>query len=511
MTFDHLQRLYFIGIGGIGMSALARFFHGRGKAVSGYDRTETVLTRALVNEGIPVHYDDDPAAIPAGVDLLVWTPAVPADHQELSWFRQSGIPMMKRAQVLGLISRNLRTVAVAGTHGKTTTSTMVAHLLRSGGIDATAFLGGISLNLGNNFVEGQSDWVVTEADEYDRSFHHLYPEIAILNSIDPDHLDIYGTPEAVVEAYEQFARQIKPGGALICRHGLPLDALTDELRSSGRNVYTFGIEEGDFQARNLRVEEGRMVFEFGADFAKDLDKINAATSGNPSPSGEGSGHEIRSAPLPGGGGVGGGVERGVGVNKADELHSDITAATTLTLRYPGRHNILNATAASAAALLAGVSLSDLPAALDSFAGVHRRFEYIVRRPELVYVDDYAHHPAELEATIAAARMLFPGKRITGVFQPHLFTRTRDFADGFARALDGLDECLLLPIYPAREEPIPGVTSGTILDKMTLGHKALVEKKDLLNVLKDKDLQVLLTMGAGDIDQLVEPIKTLFTD
>lgn len=266
---------------------------------------------------------------------------------------------------------------------------MVAHLLRSGGIDATAFLGGISLNLGNNFVEGQSDWVVAEADEYDRSFHHLYPEIAILNSIDPDHLDIYGTPEAVVEDYGTIRRQIKPGSALICRHGLPLDALTDELRASGRNVYTFGIEEGDFQAKNLRVEEGRMVFEFGAD-SKSLDKINAATSGNPSPSltppqplplGEGSGHEIRSAPLPGGGGVGGGVERGVGVNKADELRSDITAATTLTLRYPGRHNILNATAASAAALLAGVSLSDLPAALDSFAGVHRRFEYIVRRPE----------------------------------------------------------------------------------------------------------------------------------
>lgn len=261
MTFDHLHRLYFIGIGGIGMSALARFFHGRGIAVSGYDRTETDLTRALASEGIPVHYDDDPARIPAGVDLLVWTPAVPAEHRELSWFRESGIPMMKRAQVLGLISRNLRTVAVAGTHGKTTTSTMVAHLLRSGGIDATAFLGGISLNLNNNFVEGQSDWVVAEADEYDRSFHHLYPEVAILNSIDPDHLDIYGTPEAVVEAYEQFARQIKPGGALICRHGLPLDDLAGELRSSGRKVYTFGIEEGDFQARNLRVEEGRMVFE----------------------------------------------------------------------------------------------------------------------------------------------------------------------------------------------------------------------------------------------------------
>ena len=462
MTFDHLQRLYFIGIGGIGMSALARFFHGRGKTVSGYDRTETALTRALVNEGISVHYDDDPGRIPAGVDLLIWTPAVPADHRELNWFRQSGIPMMKRAEVLGLISRNLRTVAVAGTHGKTTTSTMVAHLLRSGGIDATAFLGGISLNLGNNFVEGQSDWVVAEADEYDRSFHHLYPEIAILNSIDPDHLDIYGTPEAVVEAYVQFARQIKPGGALVFRHGLPLDGLAAELHASDRRVFTFGIEEGDFQAKNVRVEDGRMVFE-----------------------------------LVWGGGV-----KGEKTTARESLR--------LSLRYPGRHNILNATAASAAALLAGVPPAALPAALDGFAGVHRRFEYIVRRPDLVYVDDYAHHPAELEATIAAARMLFPGQRITGVFQPHLFTRTRDFAEGFASALDGLDECLLLPIYPAREEPIPGVTSGTILDKMTLQHKALVEKKDLLNVLKNKDLQVVLTMGAGDIDQLVEPIKTLFT-
>ncbi len=500
MTFDHLHRLYFIGIGGIGMSALARFFHGRGKAVSGYDRTETELTRALEREGIPVHYDDDPSNIPAGVDLLVWTPAVPADLKELEWFRDSGIPMMKRAQVLGLISQNLRCIAVAGTHGKTTTSTMVAHLLRSGGVDATAFLGGISLNLNNNFVEGASDWVVAEADEYDRSFHHLYPEIAILNSIDPDHLDIYGTPEAVVEAYKQFARQIKPGGALIYKYGLPLDDLVEELRGSGRRVFTFGIAEGDltdfvkaarmslklenfetqaagFQAIGLHVEAGMMAFDLLIPGQIQPDHLKTFEG-----------------------------EQGTGT-----ATTFFTSLQNLRLAYPGNHNVLNATAASAAALLAGVPSGSLPASLESFAGVHRRFEYIVRRPGLVYVDDYAHHPAELEATIAAARTLFPGKRLTGIFQPHLFTRTRDFAEGFARALDGLDECLLLPVYPARELPLPGITAGTILDHMTLKNKSIVEKQDLLNTLKNKDLQVLLTMGAGDIDQFVQPIKTLFTE
>ena len=451
MNFNDIKSIYFIGIGGIGMSALARFFKKHGADVHGYDRTETDLTRALVAEGMHVHYVDDVKFIPENVDLVVFTPAVPKDHAELNWFLERDYPVKKRAEVLGIISKAKRCIAIAGTHGKTTTSTMTAHLLRACGVDATAFVGGISLNLGSNFVEGASDWVVVEADEYDRSFLHLHPEIAVLNSLDPDHLDIYGTPEAVVESYKQFARQIKPGGKLIYRYGLPLDDVAAELVGSGRHVFTFGIEEGYYEAYNVHVEDGQMAF---------------------------------------------------------GLKSTIFDWSDLRLNYPGRHNVLNATAAIAATLAAGGFSTELRAALADFKGVKRRFEYIVRTPELVYVDDYAHHPAELEAAISAAKMLWPTRKVTGIFQPHLYTRTRDFAAGFAAALDGLDECILLDIYPARELPIPGVTSEMIAGLMKNKNVTLTNKTDLLNVLKTKNLEVLMTMGAGDIDTMIEPIKLL---
>ncbi len=451
MNFNDVKRIYFIGIGGIGMSALARYFRLHGAEVYGYDRTATDLTRALSAEGMQVHYDDDIQHIPENVDLVVFTPAVPQDHQELNWFLERGYPVKKRSEVLGLISQAKRCIAIAGTHGKTTTSTMTAHLLRACGVDATAFVGGISGNLGSNFVEGHSDWVVVEADEYDRSFLQLHPEIAIVNSIDPDHLDIYGSAEAVVESYEQFIRQIKPGGKLIYRHGLPLETVADELRATGRQVFTFGIEAGDYEAFDVRVEDGQMAF---------------------------------------------------------GLRSSIFNFSDLRMNYPGLHNVLNATAAIAATLSAGGFTPELPAALAGFRGVKRRFEFILRTPELVFIDDYAHHPAELEAAISAARMLYPDRKITGIFQPHLYTRTRDFAPDFATALDQLDECILLEIYPAREEPIPGVTSAIIADRMKNTNVSMTTKAGLLNLLKTKELDVLMTMGAGDVDTLIEPIKKI---
>ena len=453
MEFNSIKKIYFIGIGGIGMSALARYFRLHGAEVYGYDKTATELTRALEAEGMRVHYDDDVKQIPEGIDLVVFTPAVPKDHAELNWFLDNGYRVKKRAEVLGIISRAKRCIAIAGTHGKTTTSTMTTHLLRACGVDATAFVGGISGNLGSNFVEGQSDWVVVEADEYDRSFLHLSPEIAVINSIDPDHLDIYGTEEEVVKTYKQFARQIKPGGKLIYRHGLPLDDVAAELHASGRHVFTFGINEGDYEAFNVHIEDGQVAF---------------------------------------------------------GLKSGIFDWSDLRLNYPGHHNVLNATAAIAATLSAGGFSPSLSAALADFKGVKRRFETILKTDRVVYVDDYAHHPAELEAAISAARMLYPDRKLTGVFQPHLYTRTRDFAEGFAAALDGLDECILLDIYPARELPIPGVNSAMIAGLMKNKNVTLTSKANLLETLKTKHLDVLMTMGAGDIDTLIEAIKALLS-
>jgi UDP-N-acetylmuramate--alanine ligase len=450
MNLESVKRIYFIGIGGIGMSALARYFKKHGAEVHGYDRTETDLTRALTNDGIQVHYDDNPDMIPENVDMAVWTPAVPADHKELNWFREHGVPLKKRAEVLGIISKSRRCIAVGGTHGKTTTSTMTMWLLRATGVDVTAFVGGISGNLGSNFIEGDSDWVVVEADEYDRSFLQLYPEVAVINSVDADHLDIYGDEASVRKSYEQFAAQVRAGGLLLLQspdvfQGKPW--ITDALTMS------FGVDSGDYRASNIRVERGFTMF--------------------------------------------------------DLLTPGHGTLTNLQLPYPGLHNVCNATAAIAATLYAGGDIAKIPAALADFKGVKRRFEYIARTVKGTYIDDYAHHPAELEATIQAARSLFPGVKLTGVFQPHLFSRTRDFADAFAVALDKLDECLLLPIYPARELPIEGITSEMILGKMKSSQKQVIQKVDLLKTIDNKQPELLITMGAGDIDLFVQPFKQLF--
>ncbi len=446
MNLQDINKIYFIGIGGIGMSAIARYFLGRGVEVYGYDRTPTTLTRQLEAEGMRVHYEEDVRFIPEGVDLVIYTPAVPATHAELKYFQSAGTPVKKRAEVLGIISRGMKTVAIAGTHGKTTTSSITAHLLRSGGIDCTAFLGGIAQNLGANFVQGKSDWVVVEADEFDRSFLHLHPDIAAIMSVDPDHLDIYGDHQTLLETgFKAFARQLKPGGTLWLQHALQPVFGDMEAR-------TFGVEGGAYQSRNLRVEDGFFTFDYF------------------SPQ-----HRLEN----------------------------------LRFALPGRHNVENATVAISIALNLGVKEEAVREGLLSFRGVKRRFEQVYRDAVTAYFDDYAHHPTELKAAIQAARALYPHARITGVFQPHLFSRTRDFADGFAEALDLLDEPILLEIYPARELPIPGVSAQMLLDRMKNPNKRLIAKGDVLGELAKNKPEVLLTLGAGDIDTLVEPIRNWF--
>ena len=439
-----IRKIYFIGIGGIGMSALARYFNERDVQVFGYDRTETDLTRKLAEEGMQIHYEESLDYIPTGVDLVVYTPAVPDTQLELAYFRQGAYPVKKRAEVLGIISRSQKTIAVAGTHGKTTTSSIIAYLLREGGLDCTAFLGGIAQNFQSNYIGGSSEWVVIEADEYDRSFLHLHPDLAVIMSVEADHLDIYGSRENIVETgFKAFAKQLKPEGKCWVQYQWA------EEFSGMRGISSFGLGGGALRADNIRVENGYFVFDF-----------------------EGLGQRFEG----------------------------------LRFALPGAHNIENATAAIAIALSLGVSERDIRRALMSFKGIRRRFEVICRTTDTVYIDDYAHHPTELQAAIGAAKQLFPSKRITGVFQPHLYSRTLDFAPGFAGALDELDEIILLDIYPARELPIPGVSADLIFEKIQNPEKARAGKSDLIEILADREIDILLTLGAGDIDTLVEPIK-----
>jgi UDP-N-acetylmuramate--alanine ligase len=440
-----IKKVYFIGIGGIGMSAIARYFLGRGAEVHGYDRSPTPLTRSLEAEGMRIHYHEATELIPDGIDLVIYTPAVPASHSELQALRARGVVPKKRSEVLGIISKGMKTIAIAGTHGKTTTSSITTHLLRSSGIDCTAFLGGIAINLGSNFVQGESDWVVVEADEFDRSFLHLHPDIAGILSTDADHLDIYGDRQSLLDTgFRAFARQVKPGGSLWLQH---------QIRDQFADLpcYTFGIEAGDCQSTAIHVEDGCFVFDY---------------------------------------------------------HSPEGIWKGLQLPLPGRHNIENATLAISIARQLGADEAGIRQGLLSFRGVKRRFERIYRDEEVAYFDDYAHHPTELKAAIAAARELFPGKWITGVFQPHLFSRTRDFAEGFAEALDLLDEPILLDIYPARELPIPGVSADMLLDLMKNAAVRLMDKGELLEALQLVKPGVLLTLGAGDIDTFVEPIRQM---
>ncbi len=446
-----IKKIYFIGIGGIGMSALARYFRFHGKEVSGYDRTPTTLTRQLEGEGISIHYEDDPAATPKDAGLVVYTPAVPGDHRELSWYREHGYPLYKRSDVLGMITNSSFNICVAGTHGKTTVTTMIAHILRHSGYGCNAFLGGIASNYNSNFWSDRRNVCVVEADEYDRSFLKLSPDIAVITAMDPDHLDIYGTADAVERAFIEFSGRIKAGGMLLSRKGLAREA---DLKSDKH--WTYGLTAAaDFFASGIRIDDGDYWFTVQTGDWK--------------------------------------LER-------------------VILSMGGRHNVENAVAAIAVAHRLSIPDDKIIDAVAAFRGVRRRFEYIIKEPGLVYIDDYAHHPEELRALISGARELFPGRKCTVIFQPHLFTRTRDFAAGFAESLELADEVFLLPIYPARELPIEGVSSALIAGMMSPGKVRLVDKNELLTIIEEQWMsekgKVLITAGAGDIDTLVEPIRRL---
>ncbi|MBK7008318.1 MAG: UDP-N-acetylmuramate--L-alanine ligase [Saprospiraceae bacterium] len=455
MNPGELTSVYFIGIGGIGMSAIARYFNTRGVAVAGYDKTETALTQQLNAEGIRVYYTEDLDVLPENIDLVVYTPAVPSDHQQLVHLLNLGVPVMKRAQVLGLISQAQKTIAIAGTHGKTTTSSMVTHVLKSCDESVSAFLGGILSGYNTNYFLGDSEWVVVEADEFDRSFLHLQPEIAVVNSIDPDHLDIYGTPDKVTEAYLAFIHKTKENGTVLLAHQAAQDLGAEEVAAikNKYRVLTYGFEEtDDIQLIIKGVLEGKVVFDF---------------------------------------------------------FSPMGSIESIASRMPGVHNVSNAAVAIAVALLLGKDKDAIANGVASFKGVKRRFEWIVDG-EKVYIDDYAHHPTELKMAIGAARMMFPGKKLMGIFQPHLFTRTRDFADGFAEELSKLDELLLMDIYPAREEPIEGVNAEMLLSRMNHANARIVSREEILAAVQKGNFDVVMTLGAGNIDTLVPQIQKILT-
>ncbi len=445
-----MKNVYFIGIGGIGMSALARYFKFRGLEVSGYDKTPSDLTAALEREGISVHYEDRPDLVPADVEetLVIWTPAI---HElgELDFVREKGYRLIKRSRALGEVARGQRCLAVAGTHGKTTTSTLTAHIFTESGEGCTAFLGGISRNYGTNLLMSRNDVVVAEADEFDRSFHQLFPEIAVITAIDADHLDIYGDYAHVLESFRVFASQVS--GTLILKEGLPV---TSADTKANLLTYHYTSRTADFHPENAR----------------------------PDPLG----HFIYDLHYPGG------VLRDIRVGA------------------PGWVNAENSIAAAAIALTFGLDPEAVKQAIGTFQGVKRRLEVHVNTPKVSYVDDYAHHPAELASAISSLRDIFPGRKITAIFQPHLYTRTRDFAPDFAKALSAVDKLILLPIYPAREEPIPGVTSDIILSAATTPEKVLVPKEELMDYLEKEPVDVLVTFGAGNIDRFVEPITQLLS-
>ena len=447
--------IYFIGIGGIGMSNLARYFLLKGANVGGYDRTESELTGKLTKEGALVHYEDNPLFIPVEFKdkantLVVYTPAVPTTHTELNYFRENNFAVVKRAQLLGEITKQSDAICVAGTHGKTTVSSMVAHLFKQSHIDCNAFLGGILKNYNSNLLLSEkSNYTIVEADEYDRSFHSLQPHIAIVTSADPDHLDIYGTEEAYKESFEKFTSLIRPNGHLI----LKIDAkLTPKVNDSVK-VWSYSETKGDFHAENIRIGNGEIIFDFV------------------SPKG---------------------------------------VIKDISLGVPVKINIENGIAAMAAAELSGATPVEMKAAMSSFMGVKRRFEFHLKNENIVYIDDYAHHPEELKAAIKSIKALYPDKKLTAIFQPHLYSRTRDFADEFAKSLSLADDIILLDIYPAREEPIEGVSSQIILDKITSPKKRLTVKSELLDLISKEHPEFVVTFGAGDIDRMVPHIKEILS-
>ena len=475
MNLNSIKHFYFLGIGGIGMSALARYFKAMGKEVSGYDKTPTKLTDELIAEGIAIHFEENNELLQSKIKnqnwttentLIIHTPAVPKSHSEYVLLTNLRLNIRKRAEVLGQLTEQAYTIAVAGTHGKTTTSSLIAHILKSSGIDCSAFLGGITKNYNTNLllspnlksqsqnfelrtsnlelpIEPRTN-IVVEADEYDRSFLSLYPTITVITSLDADHLDIYGDKQQMQDSYSEFAQQLKPGGKLIINRRVEKD-----LKYVGLYLTYSATEEADYYAKNIHIENGYYIY---------------------------------------------------------DVVTPTGLLEKLTLGLPGFHNVENSLAAIAVAYQMSIPTAEIRKALKSCEGVKRRFDYQVRKNNIVFIDDYAHHPEELRACISSVKEMYPNKKVTGIFQPHLFTRTRDFAEGFAESLDLLDECILLDIYPARELPIAGVTSAMLLSKMKRASSKLCSKPDLLTELNQRKLEVVLTLGAGDIDMLVEPIK-----
>jgi len=451
-----MKAVYFVGAGGIGMSAIARYFIRKGLVVAGYDKTPSKLTEMLAKEGMLIHYEEDVNQIPEACrdpkeTLVVYTPAIPEEHKELQFFRQGGFDIQKRAQVLGTLTREHKGLCVAGTHGKTTTSTMCAHIMHQSSKDCNAFLGGISKNYGTNYIlSDESDYVVIEADEFDRSFHWLRPWMSVITSSDPDHLDIYGTKEAYLESFRHYTTLIQPGGALIIHTGLEMKADV----ADGVRVYTYGTNEGDFHAENIKIENGEITF---------------------------------------------------------DLVSPVENVKNISLGQPVPINIDNGIGAMAMAQLNGCTADELRNGMKSYKGVDRRFDFTLRNDKHVVLSDYAHHPKEIYQSAKSMREVYHDRHITAIFQPHLYTRTRDFYKDFAEALSQLDEVILCDIYPAREQPIPGVTSQLIYDNLAPGvEKSMIHKEDVLDLVKSRDFDVLIILGAGDLDNYVPQITEIIS-
>lgn len=454
MELKDIKAVYFIGAGGIGMSAIARYFIHKGMVVAGYDKTPSELTRRLEKEGMLIHYEESVDEIPHACKkpastLVVYTPAIPVDHKELTFFREGGFEIEKRAQVLGTLTRTHKGLCVAGTHGKTTTSTMCAHIMHQSQQDCNAFLGGISKNYGTNYIlSDKSDFVVIEADEFDRSFHWLRPWMSVITSTDPDHLDIYGTKEAYLESFRHYTELIQPGGALILHKNLEMQQHVQE----GVRVYEYSLDEGDFHAENIKIENGEITFDF---------------------------------------------------------ISPVECVRNVMLGQPVPINIENGVAAMAMAQLNGCTAEELRYGMKTYAGVDRRFDFKIKNDRHVFLSDYAHHPKEIYQSAKSIRELYKDRKITAIFQPHLYTRTRDFYQDFANSLSLLDEVILCDIYPAREKPIEGVTSKLIYDNLKPGvEKSMIHKEDVLDLVKSRDFDVLLVLGAGDLDNYVPQIAKL---
>lgn len=454
MEIKDIKAVYFVGAGGIGMSAIARYFIHRGIVVAGYDKTPSNLTKQLEKEGMLIHYTEDVTEIPHACKdpktcLVIYTPAIPAEHKELIFFREGGFEIQKRAQVLGTLTRTHKGLCVAGTHGKTTTSTMCAHIMHQSSVDCNAFLGGISKNYGTNYIlSDNSDYVVIEADEFDRSFHWLRPWMSVITATDPDHLDIYGTKEAYLESFRHYTELIQPGGALIIHTDLEMKPNVQE----GVKVYEYSIDKGDFHAENIKIDNGNITF----DFISPIECVKNVELGNPVPI-----------------------------------------------------NIVNGVAAMAMAQLNGCSAEELRYGMATYRGVDRRFDFAIKNDRHVLISDYAHHPKEIFQSAKSIKQLYSNRKITAIFQPHLYTRTRDFYKDFADALSQLDEVILCDIYPAREQPIPGVTSKLIYDNLAEGvEKSMVKTDEVLNLVKSRDFDVLVILGAGDLDNQVPKIAKI---